>query len=109
MYDALVQKLNRNASWTPVGIEVKTEKGKDFWSVDMKIPFGILIGMHSNYAERKGCGPESWSFNIIRNRRAGKNEMMSCAPANHWLEYQKYMKLKNVQADYSSFRWNTVV
>lgn len=106
MYDALVQKLNRNAGWTPVGIEVKTEKGKDFWSVDMKIPFGILIGMHSNDAERKGCGPESWSFNIVRNRRAGKNEMMSCAPANHWLEYQKYMKLKNVHADYSSFRWN---
>ena len=104
-YDALVQYLNRDANWSPVGIEVKTEKGKDFWSIDMKIPFGLLIGT-LNEGDKKGCDSGSWSFNLVRNRRAGMREMISCAPADHWLEYQKYIKLKNVRAEYSVSRWN---
>ena len=106
MYDSIVRDMNRIPSWTPAGIEVKTDRGADFWSVDLKIPTALLIGMLPDDKARKGCGPDSWSFNIVRNRRAGQHEMISCAPCNFWLQHEKYLKLTNVQTDYPAFRWN---
>ena len=106
MYDAIVRDMNRNPSWTPPGIEVKTDRGADFWSVDMKIPLAVLVGILPDDKAKKGCGPDSWSFNIVRNRHAGKKEMISCAPCNYWLQHEKYLKLKNVQVDYAALCWN---
>ncbi len=106
MYDSMVRDLTRTPSWTPAGIEVKTDRGKDFWSVDLKIPLAVLVGILPDDKAKKGCGPDSWSFLIVRNRRGGQKEMISCAPCNFWLQHEKYLKLKNVPMERSAFRWN---
>ena len=55
MYDSMVRDQNRTPSWTPAGIEVKTDRGKDFWSVDLKIPLAVLVGILPDDKAKKGC------------------------------------------------------
>ena len=102
-YDARLVNNNRDPQWDPTGIQIIPAKGKDFWSITMKIPAPILLSL---LPDPKKAGPDQWSFNIVRTRKAGpRGEVTTFSPCANWLDTTKYTVIKNMPLDYKAMRW----
>lgn len=102
-YDARLVNNNRDPQWDPTGIRIVPEKGKDFWRVTITFPAPVLLSL---LPDPKKAGPDQWSFNIIRTRKAGpRQEIVTFSPCTNWLDTTKYTPLKGVKLDYKAMNW----
>ena len=105
VYDAKVIRQIRNPEWNIPGLEVKSARLKDHWRLDVKIPLAALMSILPARTEQKAVTPDSWSFNLVRNRRSQRNECGSYRKCSHHLDQGNYAPLKGLKGDFAVLRW----
>ena len=87
-------------AWNARAAEAGGHKGKDFWSVELKIPFGELM-------LNDRVNASSWKLNVIRNRRRdGKLKIFSFVPLTKgFTDPNPMARLKDVNTNFDRFRW----
>lgn len=103
LYDILISEGGSRAvdSWQAREIVAAGHIGADFWSVELKIPFGELM-LNDN------VNADSWRFNVIRNRRRdGKLSMFSLVPLTRkYTDPEPMVRLRSVRTNFAQFRWS---
>ena len=106
MYDAKINGRARDANWNPANIKIKSFRGTDFWGVELKFPIAVFVSLFPDLKGKKRINANSWSFNIVRNRRVGQRETVSYSDCSDWLDTTKYTRLKGIAAAYKALLWN---
>ncbi len=105
IYDARIVGQTREPTWDLSGLELKTCIGDHAWTIEMRMPIAALLSVLDTLPLRKTVTADSWSFNLVRNRYAGKHNSWSYAAVDHWLDLGNYQPLQEVAASYDQMHW----